>query len=132
VLLEHLPLSPNGKVDRKALPAPKGMDVRAVRGYVAPRTEAEVVVAEVFGEVLGLERVGVEDDFFELGGHSLLVTRAVSRLRDRLKIEVPMRWLFEAPTAARLGEYLDTVRWVAAQDSGKATTADEERECLEI
>jgi amino acid adenylation domain-containing protein len=132
VLLDYFPLSPNGKVDRKALPAPQEIGVRAGREYVAPRTETEAVVAEVFGEVLRLERVGVNDDFFQLGGHSLLATRVVSRLRDRLKVEVAMRWLFQVPTPAKLGEYLDTVRWVGTQNAGNASHSDEGRERLEI
>jgi amino acid adenylation domain-containing protein len=132
VFLDHLPLSPNGKVDRKALPAPDGMGAKSVREYVAPRTETEAAVVQVFGEVLGLEGVGVEEDFFRLGGHSLLAMRVASRLRDRLNIEVAMRWLFEAPTAAKLGQYLDTIHWVAAQNRGNGSPADEERECREI
>ncbi len=131
VFLDQLPLSPNGKVDRKALPAPEGMRA-AVRDYEGPRTESESVVVKVFEEVLGIERVGVHEDFFKLGGHSLLAMRVVSRLRERVRTEVAIRWLFEAPTAAKLGEYLDTVRWVAAQDAGNESHAEEGRECLEI
>ena len=132
VFLDRLPLSPNGKVNRKALTLPEGMAVSSLRAYVAPRTETESIVVKVFEEVLGLERVGVEDDFFELGGHSLVATRVVSLLRNRLKVEAPIRWLFETPTAARVSEYVDTIRWAAAQDRGNASAADEERECREI
>jgi acyl carrier protein len=132
VFLDRLPLSPNGKVNRKALTLPEGAAVSSLRAYVAPRTETESIVVKVFEEVLGLERVGVEDDFFELGGHSLVATRVVSLLRNRLKVEAPIRWLFETPTAARVSEYVDTIRWAAAQDRGNASAADEERECREI
>jgi len=100
VLLDELPLSPNGKVDRRALPAP-GQDRPEVEAaYVAPRTPAEEVIAAIWSQVLGVERVGVYDNFFELGGHSLLVTRVVSRVREAFGIELPLRVLFEAPVLA--------------------------------
>jgi len=99
---------------------------------VLPRTESEAVVVGVFREVLGLDRVGVEDSFFDLGGHSLLAIRIVSRISDYLGISVPIRWLFEAPTPAKLGEYLDTVKW-AAPDPGRVDTrAEGERQWLAI
>jgi amino acid adenylation domain-containing protein len=132
VFLDRLPLSPNGKVNRKALTLPEGTTLSSLRAYVAPRTATESIVVKVFEEVLGLERVGVDDDFFELGGHSLVATRVVSLLRNRLKVEAPIRWLFEAPTAARVSEYVETIRWAAAQGSASESAAHEERECREI
>ncbi|MFL5542922.1 MAG: amino acid adenylation domain-containing protein, partial [Longimicrobiaceae bacterium] len=100
VRLGALPLSPNGKVDRRALPAPgsAGEEER----YAAPRTPLEEVVAEIWAEVLGRERVGVRESFFELGGHSLLATRVASRLRAVFGVELTLRALFEAPTVAEL------------------------------
>ncbi|MBZ4420207.1 non-ribosomal peptide synthetase [Myxococcus sp. RHSTA-1-4] len=105
VELPALPLTPNGKVDRKALPAP---DLEAAAGeYVQPRTAMEQVVAGVFGAVLGMERVGAEGHFFELGGHSLLATQAISRLREAVGRELPVRALFEAPTVMQLARRLE-------------------------
>ncbi|HEY0095888.1 MAG TPA: non-ribosomal peptide synthetase, partial [Archangium sp.] len=107
VVLEALPLTSNGKVDRKALPAPEGGEGRA--GYVAPRTALEEVVAGIWASLLGARRVGAEDHFFELGGHSLLATQVVSRLREVLKVELPVRALFEAPTVAELARRLEAM-----------------------
>jgi amino acid adenylation domain-containing protein len=110
VLLEALPLSPNGKVDRKALPAPAQSRPELEEAYVAPRTAVEQALADLWAEVLGVERVGVHDNFFELGGHSLLATQVVSRMRKALQVELPLRALFEAPTLAGLGERVEAIR----------------------
>ncbi|MDX2090405.1 MAG: amino acid adenylation domain-containing protein, partial [Kofleriaceae bacterium] len=102
VVLDALPLTTNGKLDRRALPAP---DVRlAQQVYVAPRTDVEMLLAQVWSELLGVEHVGVHDNFFELGGHSLLVMRLVSRIRAALGAELPVRAVFEASTLAAQAE----------------------------
>ncbi|MQY10736.1 Linear gramicidin synthase subunit D [Streptomyces sp. RB5] len=98
VMLGRLPLTTHGKVDRAALPAPGPAADAAPR--VEPRTDAELLVAEVWQEVLGAGPVGVTEDFFALGGHSLLALRVVARLRSALGVDVPVRALFDAPTVA--------------------------------
>ncbi len=108
VVLDALPLTPSGKVDRRALPAPDQARPELKGTYVAPRNPVEEVVAGIWAEVLKLERVGIHDNFFELGGHSLLATRVISRVRAGLRVELPLRSLFESPTVAELSHGLIT------------------------
>jgi acyl-coenzyme A synthetase/AMP-(fatty) acid ligase/acyl carrier protein len=103
VVLESLPVSPNGKLNRRALPDPDNARPELVREFVPPSTPVEQAVAEIFSEVLEVRQVGLHDDFFELGGHSLLATRVVSRLRDRFQIEMTPRFLFESPRVDEMG-----------------------------
>ncbi|HEX5760266.1 MAG TPA: amino acid adenylation domain-containing protein, partial [Thermoanaerobaculia bacterium] len=99
VELESLPLGPNGKVDRAALPAPT--TATAAVAYEPPRSPVEELLADIWATVLGMERIGIHDHFFALGGHSLLATQVISRVRHALGREVPLRLLFEAPILAR-------------------------------
>ncbi|MEV6019610.1 amino acid adenylation domain-containing protein [Streptomyces sp. NPDC051997] len=102
VPLERLPLSPNGKLDLKALPAP---DLTSATPYRAPATPREQALARLFAEVLGLEKVGADDGFFELGGHSLLATRLITRARAEIGMEIPIRKIFDLPTVAALAAW---------------------------
>lgn len=119
VLLEAWPLTPNGKVDRRALPAPDGSHLFRQDSYVAPRTPLEVTLAALWSEVLGIPRIGIYDDFFTLGGHSLLATRLISRLRTTFHIDIPLRSLFEAPTIERLAVVI-TQYQVAQEEQDQA------------
>ena len=116
VLLDELPVTPNGKVDRKALPPPEQQSPR--ESYQAPRTPAEEVLASIWAELLGLERVGTADHFFDLGGHSLLATRVMSRLRGAFGVEMSLRDLFEAPVLADLAARVESVRLQEDRRSG--------------
>ena len=113
--LERFPLTPNGKIDREALPDPGGGRTRPDASFVAPRGPVEEEVASAWKAVLRLERVGVHDNFFDLGGHSLLATQVVSRLRGASGVEIPLRALFDSPTVAGLAERVDAVRRGAAR-----------------
>ncbi|MCA1697225.1 MAG: AMP-binding protein, partial [Actinobacteria bacterium] len=104
VVLDSLPLSPNGKLDRRALPEPG--EVKPRRTVAAPRTNNERIVARVWAELLGLEQIGVEEDFFELGGDSILSFRALSRIRAAFGVALSARSMFDARTVARLVELL--------------------------
>ncbi len=103
VELAALPLTANGKVDRAALPSPDGLRPESAGGFAAPRTPTEEVLAGIWGEVLGLDRVGAHDDFFELGGHSLLATQVMSRIRLAFGVEIPLAVLFDGAEPGRTG-----------------------------
>jgi acyl carrier protein len=106
VTIETLPLTPSGKINRRALAALEHQDRGAIRPYEAPRDPMDEKLAEIWAAVLRRERVGIRDNFFELGGHSLLATQLISRVRNTFKVELPLRNLFESPTVAELASVI--------------------------
>ena len=120
VALAALPLTPSGKLDVRALPVPDAIDAESETTFVPPRTPVEELVASIWIEVLGIERVGVDDDFFALGGHSLLATQVIARLRRDLTVEVPLVALFEAPTVAAVAAVVEEALLAEAERSPAA------------
>ena len=110
VLLDEMPLTPNGKVDRKALPVPEDVAGEREPGYVAARTPVEVLLATLWRDVLGVEQIGITDNFFTLGGHSLLATQLIARVREAFGVEVVLRRFFEKPTVEALAAYVETAK----------------------
>ena len=106
VVLDALPLTQNGKVDRRALPAPEDIALVPDQAYVAPRTPIEAILADMWYDALQLPRVGINDNFFDLGGHSLKATRIVSRIRQVFQINITVRQLFETPTVATMADHM--------------------------
>src|SRR5574340_1654 len=115
--LDQLPLNPNGKLDRKALTEPD-FTIEA-REYRAPSTPTEEVLVQLFVDLLGLERIGVDDDFFALGGNSLSATRAVARINANFGVRIDVREFFDTPTVAQLGVLVDAAVATSGEDSGR-------------
>ncbi|MEH1861358.1 MAG: amino acid adenylation domain-containing protein [Nostoc sp.] len=127
--LEAMPLTPNGKVDRKALPQPDASRPELEANYVAPRTPIEQQIADIWAQVLNVKQVGINDNFFELGGYSLLGIQVVSRVRQALQAEILMSNLFELPTVADLAERVETLRWATqGVQAAESETADDYEE----
>jgi len=118
IFLDAFPMTPNGKVNRSALPAPGQSRPELEQPYVAPRNAVEKELASIWSEVLRRERVGVKDNFFELGGHSLLATQVISRIRKEFKVELGLRSMFESPTVAALAAAV-----VELQQNSKAASS---------
>ncbi|MCL2450131.1 MAG: condensation domain-containing protein, partial [Polyangiaceae bacterium] len=123
VRLDIMPLLPNGKVDRKRLPAPQATRGEAGDGFVAPSTDREKLLAGLWEEVLAVGRVGVHDDFFALGGHSLLASQVIARLKREHGIEISFRKIFEAPTIAKLAQAIDGTKVATAAPRAALTAA---------
>ena len=107
LFIESLPLTANGKVDRRALPALEHEKPQPRREYTAPQTEIEKVLASLCGAALGVDRLGIHDDFFELGGDSLMAIRVIFQIRSEVGVELPVRSFFDAPTVAALAEVVE-------------------------
>ncbi len=122
VTLDALPLNPNGKVDRRALPIPDGTRPELEQEFIAPRTPTEQALADIWKESLSLDRVGREDDFFALGGHSLRALQVMARIRQHFQVDVPLRAFFSHPTLAGLAELLSLEKG-AEQASPPITSA---------
>ena len=110
VMLSEMPLTPNGKVDRKSLPLPKWSSRELECEFIPARTPLEEILVQIWSQVLGVKTIGVMDNFFDLGGHSLLATQVVSRMREALQVEVPLRLIFEYPDISGLGEQVEILR----------------------
>jgi amino acid adenylation domain-containing protein len=110
VTLPELPLTATGKIDRRALPRPDRELSLLTRTYVAPRSPVEAEVADIWAELLGVDRIGMYDSFFDLGGHSLLGIRALSRVSDAFQVEIPFRTIFETPTVADVASLVDEIK----------------------
>jgi len=135
VALDALPRTPGGKVDRRALPAPDAAAQHAGDGFVAPGSETEMAVAEIWREVLKVDRVGATDDFFDLGGHSLKATRILTRVGSRLGVELPVGVIFDHPTVRGIAALVDERRARAGEPDEALlawleTLSDEEAERL--
>ena len=127
--LEAMPLTPNGKVDRKALPEPDASRPELEANYVAPRTPIEQQITDIWMQVLNVKRVGIYDNFFELGGYSLVGIQVVYRVRQALQVEILMSNLFELPTVADLAERVETLRWATQGiQAAEGETADDYEE----
>ncbi len=109
VVLKALPLTANGKIDYRALPTPEQTRPELEQLYIAPRSPLEQQLAEIWTEVLGLEKIGIHDNFFELGGHSLLITQLLAKVRNTFEVELPLKDLFNAPTIADLAESINQI-----------------------
>jgi acyl carrier protein len=119
--MDRVPLTPNGKLDRQALPAPEGRP--EVGEYVAPRTPTEEMLVAIWSEVLKVERIGINDNFFELGGQSLNAIQIAARIQQALKIKIAVRAIFESKSIASLGTRLDEISWMSQSDISIASDA---------
>ncbi|NLG50019.1 MAG: amino acid adenylation domain-containing protein [Chloroflexi bacterium] len=131
VPLEALPLTPNGKVDRKALPDPDGLRPELEATFVMPRNEAERTIAAIWAEVLGVDKVGVEDNFFDLGGHSLAAAKVYARLQETFERSFSMVELFKYPTVSLLAEYISQQTGEATRMQSSQARAQMQREALQ-
>ena len=128
VMLEKLPLTPNGKVNRLVLPKPDMGRPELESEFVAPETETEKQVTDIWQSVLQLEQVGMHDNFFDLGGHSLLAIQVINKVRDTLDVALPLGSLFEVPTVEALTERIEAAKYLKSSEIKQADTNGSERE----
>ena len=133
IILEMIPHTPNGKVDRRALPDPELTSAENIE-FSASHSETELTVAHLWQELLDVPYIGLHDNFFRLGGHSLLVTQLVARLRGTFPVHLPLNTVFEKPTVSALAEHIDILLWAnQSLDSSSSDTSDKHaREEFEI
>jgi amino acid adenylation domain-containing protein len=124
VVLDELPLLPNGKIDRRALPAPEAIRPDFPHAFVAPRTSVERSLAGIWSDLLGLPQIGIHDNFFDLGGHSLLTTQLISRVRELFNVELPLRQVFQQPTIAALATSIEQTQNSAPGELPKIVRVD--------
>ena len=117
--VDRLPLTANGKIDRRLLSSGPLAAPESVDEYAAPRSPDEQALAEIWKDLLGQERISIHSNFFELGGHSLLATQMASKVERELGVAVPLRLIFEGPTVADLAETVEVLRWMADQERNK-------------
>jgi acyl carrier protein len=116
MFLQSLPITSNGKLDLKALPAPDQIRPELEETLAPPRTPVEEILASIWSGVLKLDKVRIHDNFFDLGGHSLLATQVVSRIREAFRIELPLRAIFEWPTVVSLSNHIESIRGAADEN----------------
>ncbi|MCB9419419.1 MAG: amino acid adenylation domain-containing protein [Ardenticatenaceae bacterium] len=128
VVMDEFPLTPNGKIDRRALPKPVQTDGGSNETYVAPRNELETAVAQIWSSVLNLSKVGMQDDFFDLGGHSLLAIQIVTRINQSLGVNLPLGSLFQMPTIADLAQSIAAQKYVTESTTLLETADPDDQE----
>ncbi len=131
IALDKIPLTSNGKLDRKALPRPD-FDTKLDTSFIPPHSETEKTLATIWGDVLKVKQVGIHDNFFELGGHSILATQVVSRIRKNFQFNLSIRDFFAAPTVAQLAKAIDTIAWATQSQSDNSHVTFEEGEEIEL
>jgi acyl carrier protein len=130
LILQRMPLTPSGKIDRKALLAHEDLLSGRTQAYVAPGNPVQQTMAELWSELLNVEKVGIHDDFFEAGGHSLLATRLVSHIRRAFDVEIPLRSLFESPTISQISELVQSIKWASGRIESDLPPGEREEICL--
>jgi acyl carrier protein len=130
IAIDQVPLTPNGKLNRSALPDPGQHWVS--KEYIAPRTDYEQAIAVIWQDVMKRDRIGVDDHFFDIGGHSLLAVQIVARVKEQYAVEFSMRRLFEVATIAGMASYVENAVWLRESEAGTAADAGDDYEEIEI